>query len=195
MFSFSEYQGQSSLLHKHGTIEINTTYVTRRKPLWLVALQLLGVAVMVAVGYGLIVPSLLHFDFPLWQAIAVASGAMLIYMGVAFFVRPEPNTDNMGWGIGGLADDPYQYSDDINRNLWSIHCLLGPGRFISETLLDVCVVLKLAGGEEVLDDQAEGAIALAAQDAAATNATPLPTSIGLSPNRFERPTLHDGVPR
>jgi hypothetical protein len=108
MFSFSEYQGQSSLLHKHGTVEINTTYVTRRKPLWLVALKLLGVAAMVAVGYGLIVPTLLQFSFPLWQAIAVASGAMMIYMGVAFFVRPEPNTDNMGWGLGGMADDPFQ---------------------------------------------------------------------------------------
>ena len=144
MFNYTQWHGQSSLLHKQGTVEFNTTYVTRRKPLWLIALKLLGVAAMIAVGFGLLMPTLLHFDFSLWQAAAIAAGLMLVYAGVAFFVRPEPNTDNLGGGVCGMTDDPYQYSDNVNRNLWTAHCLLGPGRFTAETFLDTCVVLGLA---------------------------------------------------
>ena len=36
MFSVTEMRGQSSLLHKSGSIEFNTEYCTRKKPAWLV---------------------------------------------------------------------------------------------------------------------------------------------------------------
>ncbi|HEX5102241.1 MAG TPA: hypothetical protein VFV87_00415 [Pirellulaceae bacterium] len=202
MFSYSEWHGQSSLLHKSGTVEFNTSYVTRCKPLWLACLKLLGVAVMVAVGYGLLVPGLMHLQFSAWQAAAIASGLMMIYMGVAFFVRPEANTDNLGWG-GGLANDPFQYSDNVNRFLWQAHCLLGPGRFTAETVLDFCVLVGLASREEVMDDHPEEAeeiapldyatamIAAAEERRAAPSlpAQPLPAAPAvagqLDPNRFE----------
>jgi hypothetical protein len=32
--------------------------------------------------------------------------------------------------------DPTQISDDLNRSLWSLHCFLGPGRFVTSTLLE-----------------------------------------------------------
>ena len=207
-YSWSEWQGQSSLLHKQGTVEFNTTYVTRRKPVWLIALKLLGVAAMVAVGYGLIVPTLLHLDFTSWQAVGLASGVMMLYVGIAFFVRPEPNTDNMGWGIGGLADDPFQYSDDVNRSLWSAHCLLGPGRFTAETFLDTCALMGLAHRDEVIDEvteEAAEATFYAFPDSllnpAADGAAPLPPEEPaiprageMSPNRFERPRARQHQP-
>src|SRR5205085_9358579 len=99
----------------------NTEYVTRKKPAWLVLLKLLGVAAMVAVGYGIALPTVAE-SLPLWQAIAAIAGVMLIYVGLAFFFRPEPNTDNMGWCAGGM-NDPTQYSDNINRLLWKLSCL------------------------------------------------------------------------
>jgi hypothetical protein len=144
MFSFTEMQGQSSLLHKSGTVEINTDCYRHRRPAWLVMLKLLGVAAMVAVGYAIALPSLLQFEFPLWQAIAVTAGVMLFYTIIAFFIRPEANTDNMGWG-GGMANDPFQASDNVNRFLWKAHCVLGPGRFTAETFLDTCVLFGLIG--------------------------------------------------
>jgi len=114
--------------------------------------ELLGVAAMVAVGAAIVMPTLLiEMQLPMWQAIAITAGGMLIYTGVAFFFRPEPNTDNLGWG-GGMANDPFQFSDNINRWLWKAHCVLGPGRFTAETLLDLCVFLGLAGGEEVVNN-------------------------------------------
>ena len=135
-----------------GSIEINDTYVTRRKPLWLVLLKLLGMALMVAVGVGLAWPSLSRVLPPV-QAAAVIAGGILIYSGLAFFVRPEPNTDNLGY-CGGMQDNPWKLSDDYNRGLLDLHMALGPGRYFAETLLDLCVSLGFACGEEVLGEDA-----------------------------------------
>jgi hypothetical protein len=159
MFSLTEFQGQSGLLHKSGTVEINTDYSARRKPAWLVLLKLLGVAAMVAVGAAIAMPTLLEFKLPMFQAVAITVGGMMIYTGVAFFFRPEPNTDNLGWG-GGMMNDPFQCSDNVNRFLWRAHCALGPGRFTAETLLDLCVLLGIAKGDDV--DPPSAAIATAA---------------------------------
>jgi hypothetical protein len=147
MFSLTEFQGQSGLLHKSGTIEINTEYCGRKKPAWLVLLKLLGVAAMVAVGAAIAMPTLLELKLPMVQAVAITLGGMMIYTGVAFFLRPEPNTDNLGWG-GGMMNDPFQCSDNVNRFLWRAHCMLGPGRFTAETLLDLCMLLGIAKGDE-----------------------------------------------
>lgn len=148
MFSPLEFQGQSSLLHKSGKVEINTEYHTQKKPVWLVLLKVLGTLAMIAVGAAIAVPSLLEFKFPAWQAAVITAGGMLVYTGIAFFFRPEPNTDNLGFG-GGAANDPFQTSDNVNRFLWRLHCVLGPGRFTAETLLDVCVLIGIAQGDEV----------------------------------------------
>jgi hypothetical protein len=132
MVGWYEVVGEKTSDRERGTLEVSAQYEHVRRPAWLVLLKLLGVLAMFAVGYGLLLPSL---PLPLWQSIAAATGAILIYVGVAFFVRPDPNSDNMGWA-GGLVNDPLQYSDNINRTLWNLHCLLGPGRFIAGTFLD-----------------------------------------------------------
>ena len=57
---------------------------------------------------------------PLWQSVVlVIRRAMFVYVGLAFFLRPEPDGDNMGW-CGGVLDDPFHYSDDINRLLFGL---------------------------------------------------------------------------
>src|SRR5262245_30243947 len=146
MFGLNGFQS-SSPFEQTGTVSVNTDFQTSRKPLWLIALKLLGTAGMIAVGAAIAVPTLLEFEFPLWQAIAYTAGGMFIYTGIAFFFRPEPNTDNMGWG-GGLGNDPFQSSDNVNRFLWRLSCILGPGRFTAETLLDVCAYIGLGRREE-----------------------------------------------
>jgi hypothetical protein len=139
MFSVTEMRGQSSL--NSGSVELNTDTYRQRRPAWLVLLKLLGVAAMVAVGAAISIPSLLEFEFPLWHAIAVTAGGMVAYTVIAFFVRPDPNTDNL---------------DNVNKFLWNLHCALGPGRFTSETLLDTCVLVGLVKGDEGLDEAAAG---------------------------------------
>lgn len=184
MFSLLEFQGQSSLLHKSGTVEINTEYHTLRKPAWRVLLKLLGVAAMIAVGAAIALPTFLEFDFPLWQVVAITAGAMLIYMGISFFFRPEPNTDNLGFG-GGKMNDPFQCSDNVNRFLWRLHCLLGPGRFTSETLLDTCALVGLVKGEEILDNKGHAEPRVGSFRSAAVGAFDATQPIApLDPNRF-----------
>jgi hypothetical protein len=134
MFSYTEFRGQSSH-DKHGTIELNTSYVTSKKPLWLVLVKLVVLAGMVGVAGAVLIPAL-GLWLPAWKAVLASAGIVLIYIGAAFFVRPQHNGDNMGW-FGGMANDPFQYSDNVNRFLFQLHMVLGPGRFAAETLLDV----------------------------------------------------------
>jgi len=185
MFSLLEFQGQSST-DKAGTVEIVTEYHATKKPVWLIMVKLLGVAAMVAVGAAIAVPTLLELKLPLWQAIAITAGAMMVYMGIAFFFRPEPNTDNLGLCGGGM-NDPFQYSDNINRFLWRAHCVLGPGRFTAETLLDTCFLLGIARGESEAVQPAEHAQMVLP----GPKAGPMPSAFDatrpiapLDPNRF-----------
>jgi len=152
MFSFTEVRGQSSL-DKHGSVQMHTEFFRRRRPAWLVLLKILGVIAMVAVGFAIFLPTLKEQapQFAQWKAILAISAAMIFYTAVAYFVRPEANGDNLGW-FGGSMNDPTQYSDNINRWLWKLHMLLGPGRFTAETLLDTCVLIGLVKGEDVVDE-------------------------------------------
>ncbi len=112
---------------------------------------------MVAVGFYFLIPLI---PLPPWQSTAAITGLILMYVGLAFFVRPEPNGDNMGM-LGGFFNDPTHYSDNINRALWSTHCLLGPGRFIAEAMLDGSTLFGLtaeisaeqANQEDLQDEQ------------------------------------------
>ena len=156
MFSFTEFRGQSSLLDKHGSVELHSEFYRRRRPAWLVLLKILGVAAMVAVGFtiALLTAKEQAPGFPQWKTILVVSAAMIVYTAIAYFVRPEANGDNMGW-FGGSTNDPTQYSDNINRLLWKAHMALGPGRFTAETLLDTCVLVGLVKGEDVVDESGQ----------------------------------------
>jgi hypothetical protein len=197
MFSFTEIRGQSSTLDKSGTIEINTEYCTTKKPLWLLTIKLLCTAAMIAVGYGILLPSFFQLGHPPLQAIVMATAVMIVYVGIAFYIRPEANTDNMGWG-GGFANDPTQYSDNINRFLWNLHCFLAPGRYTASTALDWCVFLGVLRSDEAIPQEAEESPGLGMTSAFAAKPierpraetpqdAPLPPAPAMSPSRFESP--------
>ncbi len=139
MVSWYEIAGERSDPKEVGRVRINTFYETRKKPVWLVLLKLIAVAILVAIGFYFLLPL---SPLPGWPSAAIIAGVILIYVGLAFFVRPEPNGDNMGW-LGGFMNDPTHYSDNLNRALWNVHCLLGPGRFIAEAILDCSTLVGL----------------------------------------------------
>ena len=85
---------------------------------------------MLAGVYYLLFACLLPFT---WKACGITSAVLLVYLLIARFVRPEPEMDNLGW-LGGLMDDPFHYSDDINRFLLFLLIVLAPGRFIVGSL-------------------------------------------------------------
>lgn len=139
MFSLSELNNRSGLQTNSGTVEFNTDTFRQRRPAWLVLLKLLGVVAMIAVGAAIAIPTLLELKFPLWHAIAITVGGMLVYTAIAFFVRPDPNTDDLS---------------NVNKFLWNLHCALGPGRFTSDTFLDACVLVGLVRYDDGLDESA-----------------------------------------
>jgi hypothetical protein len=175
MFSFTEFGGQSSQ-DKHGSIQLHGEFYRRRRPAWLVLLKILGVAAMVALGLTIVILTVREEapKYPEWKAIATALAMMAVYTAFAYFVRPEANTDNMGW-FGGFGNDPGQYSDNVNRWLWKLHMFLGPGRFTAETLLDTCVLVGLIRVEDPVDESAPPAYTGASAEeifAAATQPPP-----------------------
>jgi hypothetical protein len=189
MFSFSEMLGQSSRLHKTGTVEITANYHVAKRPAWLVLVKLLCVGAMIAVGAAIAIPTLLEFDFPLWHAIGITVMAMVIYTVIAFFFRPEPDTDNMGLG-GGLMNDPFQRSDNTNRFLWKLSCCLAPGRFTAETFLDLCVFVGLFGGGQAATPAPTASTAAAATPVGVGSFDATRPIAPLDPNRFAQSSAH-----
>lgn len=144
MPSLIEFNGESNYDRRfRGNVEFQGEYVARRKPRWLVAGKL--AVVLFVIGFAYIL-ALRHIDFPPLQLTAIYFGAVLLYCGIAYVVRPNPNDMNMGWG-GGLMNDPIQYSDNINRGLRNLECLLQPGQLATEAVLDL---LNLCGWHEAL---------------------------------------------
>ena len=70
---------------------------------------------------------------------ALATAALLLYLGVSWFVRPQPNHNNLGW-MGGLMDAPMQVSDDYNRFLLQLKFLFWPGRFVTQSFLELATL-------------------------------------------------------
>ncbi len=67
-----------------------------------------------------------------------------VYLLAGYFIHPEPNMDNVGW-MGGMMDNPFRISDDVNRMLIGALLLLWPARFIAESLVDGVVLVIRAG--------------------------------------------------
>jgi hypothetical protein len=59
-----------------------------------------------------------------------------IYLVIAYFVRPKPDYDNLGY-FGGLINKPFDYTDDWNRFLLNLKILLLPGVIVSEIIVDL----------------------------------------------------------
>jgi hypothetical protein len=62
-------------------------------------------------------------------------GGLAAYLLVAWLIRPQPDTSNLGW-LGGLVNNPFRVSDDWNRFLLFVAIVLGPGRVVTEALED-----------------------------------------------------------
>jgi hypothetical protein len=137
MVGWYEIVGERADPQEVGGVKLNTFYETRRKRPGMVLLKTLGLVLMIAAGFAVTVPWL---PMAIWKSSTLVAGLMLMYVGLAFFVRPEPNMDNLGL-LGGLINDPLHYSDNLNRALFQAHCLLGPGRFAAGTLLDISTLL------------------------------------------------------
>lgn len=176
-----EFSGESDHDRRHrGSIEFQGEYVARRKPAWLVIGKLATVLLVVGFAYALAITKI---DYPAWKITAIYFGGVLLYCGIAYLVRPNPNYMNMGWG-GGLMNDPTQYSDNINRWLRDLECLLQPGQLAVESVLDLFI---LCGAHKAYEPPAEEDFEHRYGVSGTPIAPPVSPTTGrtLSPDRFD----------
>lgn len=62
------------------------------------------------------------------------------YCLLGYFTDIKPKYDNMG--IGGLIDNPFRYSDDINRTLFFFKVILSPGLLMSMSFVQLGKFIK-----------------------------------------------------
>ncbi|MFI4875933.1 MAG: hypothetical protein ACIALR_11365 [Blastopirellula sp. JB062] len=155
---------------RSGRIEVNTQYSPQRNPV-LVTLKVIASLLLLAGGaYGLL--QIEQLPKSGLSRFAIVAGVELIYVAIAFFIVPRPNDDDVGF-LGGLINDPFRYSDNYNRSLRSWYLLLGPGRFISASLLDFAAllgVMKPDAEEEAISSQASGDAQAAVSGSSVTSA-------------------------
>jgi hypothetical protein len=150
--SFYEYWVESSSGRRGptGTIKVGEQHeACRCKPL--VVARFIFVVIGLPAIWFFTVPLV---PLPLWQAAAAVIGGTLIYVAVSYLLDPQPDMDNMGVA-GGLIDNPFRYSDDINRHLATLAIVLGPGRFVAESVMDIGVLFEQPSEPEEFAPPAE----------------------------------------
>jgi hypothetical protein len=71
----------------------------------------------------------------------ITTGTIILYSLIAYFIRPEPDTDDMGI-CGGMIDNPFSYSDNGNRFLMGLKIILMPGCFFTESTINMFLLLR-----------------------------------------------------
>ena len=69
-----------------------------------------------------------------WKALGIYAVSVIIYLLISYRVNPVAETRNMGWF--GFINNPFKYTDDINRILLFFKIFFYPGRLIGIGLAD-----------------------------------------------------------
>jgi hypothetical protein len=101
------------------------------KRIWALLLMTLGLTILV-----FLVRFSLHSGG--WQGFALLG----LYLVLAYFITPNPDTSNVGW-MGGLVDHPFRISDDMNRFLVFFYLFLLPGKLVVFALQTLTRFLRL----------------------------------------------------
>ncbi len=59
---------------------------------------------------------------------------LIIYLLIASVIRIRPDFDNLGW-VPFLINNPFRFSDNINRFLVILNILFMPGKYISKSIV------------------------------------------------------------
>jgi hypothetical protein len=73
------------------------------------------------------------------QNVSVIIAFFLTYIALGYKIDVEPNYDNMGWF--GVFDNPFRYTDDVNRWLFFFKIILYPGYLMGESFIQVWKLL------------------------------------------------------
>jgi hypothetical protein len=131
-----EWIGESYDPGEIGSVQVGRGEPPRRSAAAVITCFVITVGLLLAAYLGL------YFGFPDlgWNSWLIIAGVSLGYFLLAYFIRPAPDMENIGW-LGGMIDHPWRYSDDINRTLLMFLIVLYPGRFVGESVLDMGLLL------------------------------------------------------
>jgi hypothetical protein len=59
---------------------------------------------------------------------------LVIYLLISSIIRIRPDYDNLGW-VPFLINNPFRFSDNINRFLVILNILFMPGKYISKSIV------------------------------------------------------------
>ncbi len=65
----------------------------------------------------------------------IVNGITLFYLFCAYKINITPNYQNTGW-VPFIIDNPFRYSDDINRLSIFFMVILWPGKFLSTSIIN-----------------------------------------------------------
>lgn len=71
----------------------------------------------------------------------IAAGIGAVYVLLAAIVTVNVDHGDLGW-FGGLMDNPFSFSDDINRAKLSLQVLLLPGRLMAWSIVSGLRLLR-----------------------------------------------------
>jgi hypothetical protein len=99
---------------------------------------------MVLLG-GMFALSWFYFEIREPSLYLKALAVLVVYSCISFFFHPSPDYSNIGW-FGGLINNPFRLSDDLNRFLDFLDLILAPGRFWTESLINLARLIRHALG-------------------------------------------------
>lgn len=129
-----EFIGELIRPGKIGTVDITKRKKEKRIGM-LIAKTILSIAIVTVVYY-----LIYGISFHITEVLLFIT-VMALYSAAGYFILPKPDYSNMGW-FGGIFDNPFKVSDDINRMLVFVMIILMPGRLISTTVLSWVYIFK-----------------------------------------------------
>jgi hypothetical protein len=130
MFSLFELIGEAIDPGEVGGFECGAPEVKRRSSTIVLLHFLLAV--------GLLAAALIGITFGAWGSwgwLLLWLALLGVYLLAAHYLTPVPAYDNLGW-LGGIFDNPFRYSDNLNWLLILLMCLLYPGHLVTVGLRD-----------------------------------------------------------
>ena len=106
-------------------------------PNWVITL-LTG---MLLVIYAIIIVSICENAVDPFSNGLITIITLIGYHTLAYFIQPSPDYSNVGW-FGGLMDNPFRISDDLNRTLLFFKLVLFPGLLATRILISFVHSLK-----------------------------------------------------
>lgn len=104
--------------------------------IWIIVAGLLSVIFVGFIIYAICFNYFYNFE----PGTALFNSILIIgYLSVSYFIYPKPNTENMG--IFGFIDNPFRYTDDVNRFLMWSQILLFPGKIIAIPIVNLWFVI------------------------------------------------------